>query len=125
MPNVVMSEEFAAEVARTVRKVLRQEHSTRSHSGRWQGSNRSSSNVRWAITLYDFPLLENSRHIQRSVELLEIIDTNLQRTGDTVTVTQRWDGIELEPDTLIRIINENDEWVLVGAACEPMEVPPT
>ena len=125
MPNVVMSEEFAAEVARTVRKVLRQEHSTRSHSGRWQGSNRSSSDARWAITLFEFPLLENSVPVQRSVELLDIIDTNLKRTGDAVTLTQRWEGVELEQNTLIRIINENDEWILVGAACEPMEVPPT
>ncbi len=123
---VVMSEEFAAQVAKVVRETLRREHSTQSHSGRWQGT--SSQRSYWAITNAAISAPSNgvTTPTTGEIEYLKVNDSgDLVRTGETETLTHRWEGITLEEDTLIRVMVAEEEVILVGADCEALGSPPS
>jgi len=125
MSGVVMSPEFNEQVKQTVREVLRQLHSTGSHSGRWSGSKNSS---RWAITNAAISAPSNgvTTPTTGQIEFLDVSSSgDLVRSGDTVTLTHRWEGITLESGTLLRVVNDWDEWIAVAADCEALGSPPS
>jgi len=123
---VVMSEEFAAQVAKVVRETLRRERSTQSHSGKWQGV--SSQRSYWAITNSAITAPSNgvTSPTTGTIEYLRVNDSgDLVRTGETETLTHRWEGITLEANTLIRVMATENEVILVGADCEALGSPPS
>jgi len=124
---VVMSEEFAAQVAKVVRETLRKDRGTDGHSGRWQGR-RSAAGSYWAITNSSLAAPSNgvTTPTTCTIEYLRVNDSgNLVRTGETDTLTHRWEGITLETNTLIRVRVAENEVILVGADCEALESPPS
>tara|TARA_Y100000401_G_scaffold117100_1_gene124671 strand:- start:52 stop:426 length:375 start_codon:yes stop_codon:yes gene_type:complete len=124
MAGVVMSPELAQQVQRVVRQVLRAEHSTQQHQGRWQGE----AVARWAIANEDIGAAGDGVRSARTgaIELLEVdTDGHLVRTGQTETLTHRWEGIEVLQNTLLRVCYQYGEWLLTGVDCEPLGSPPT
>lgn len=123
MAGVVMSPELAQQVQRVVREVLRAEHSTQQHQGRWQGE----AVARWAIANDDINSASNgvTTPAEGQVEILDVDDQGaLIRTGQKETVRHRYEGIDIEKDTLVRVSYQHGEWLIVGADCEPLSEPP-
>lgn len=124
MSGVVMSPELAQQVQRVVRQVLRAENSTQQHQGRWQGE----AVARWAIANEDIDGPENGVRSPRTgeIELLDIDAAgDLTRTGQTEELTHRWEGIDIEEDTLLRVCYQHAEWFVIGVDCDPLGSPPT
>lgn len=124
MAGVVMSPELAQQVQRVVRQVLRAEHSTQQHQGRWQGE----AVARWAIANDDIDGPDNGVTSPESgeIELLELNSSgNLKRTGQTETLKHRWEGIDIKKDTLLRVCYQHGEWLATGVDCDALENPPS
>ena len=122
---VVMSDEFAAQVAKVVRETLHRERSKTTHAGRWQGV--SSQRSYWAICNADIAAPTNgvTTPTTGQIEYLKVSDSgNLERTGETETLTHRWEGIELVENMLVRVMVAEDEVTLVAADCDAMGSPP-
>jgi len=123
MPGVVMSPELAKQVQRVVRQVLRAEHSTQQHQGRWQGTTID----RWAVANADIGKPDNgvTTPTTGAIELLDVNSSgNLTRSGQTETLTHRWEGIEIEEHMLLRVSYQHGEWLATGIDCEPLGSPP-
>jgi len=121
----IMTPEFAEQVAQVVRQVLRREQGELMTPNRYK-PHQSQVSV-WAIcnTAIAAPGNGVTTPTSGTIEYLRVDSSdNLVRTGETATLTNRWEGIELEADTLIRVMSEVDEIILVAADCEALGSPP-
>jgi hypothetical protein len=124
MPGVLMSPEFAAQVVRVVKDVLRRERSPQDTSSRHGGR---QVRRHWAICNANINGATNGATTPSTgtVEILTRNDSgNLVRSGITHTLTHRWEHIDLVQDQLIQIERFKGEWVAVGADCQAMGSPP-
>jgi len=123
MPSIP-TDELMTLIVRTVEDYLRRSKGGDAPTGKWNGRPVRSH---WAITNSVLNTASNGVTTPSSVSV-EILrknsDGDLERTGVVKSITHRYEGISLEPGTLIRIKKADGEWMLEAADCEPLAEPP-
>ena len=123
MPKI-LSDAFEVQVREAVRYVMRQTRSIENPQTTRPNTQRS---VHYAITNAAIASAANALNSPGTGEV-EILSKNssgdLERSGITHTVTNRYEGISIAVDTIVVIMRVNGEWILVGADCEALASPP-
>jgi len=120
----LLSPELADQVQRVVKRVLREDRGGAPVSSKHGGPTISRH---WAVLDGTLDKATNGATTPSTAEatLLKMdSDGNLTRT-ETVTVTHRYEHIELAEDTLVRIEYTAGEWIVVAADCDAMGSPPS
>jgi hypothetical protein len=123
MPKI-LSDAFEVQVREAVRYVMRQTRSIENPQTTRPNTQRS---VHYAITNAALAAATSALTSPGTGEV-EIMSKNstgdLERSGITHTVTNRYEGISIAVDTIVVIMRVNGEWILVGADCEALASPP-
>jgi hypothetical protein len=125
MPVVHLTPEYNEQIKRTVRQVLREEH-----GGKPRPTNRYPVNMpwMWAIATAEISAASDGATSPTTgeVEILlrDSVSGNLERSGNTETATNRWEGVTIEQDTLLVIALLDGEFVVMAADCSAMASPP-
>jgi len=123
MPSIP-TDELMVLIVRTVEDYLRRTKGSAGVSGKYNGRPIRSH---WALATSAISKASNGATAPGSgtAEILkEDSSGNLIRTGIEKTIKNRYENIQVEEDTLIRIKNPGGEWMLETADCGPMEEPP-
>ena len=120
----ILSPELAEQVQRVVRRVLRENRGTVPASGKHGGTTTSRH---WAVLDGTLDYATNGITTPKTADatILKMGSNGTLTRTDTVTVSHRYEHIQLEQDTLVRIEYTAGEWIVVAADCAPLESPPT
>lgn len=109
------------EVKRYVREQMRELRGGQLFPGRWQKSGTQPTRtcvldgaLSAATNALTSPATASASLLKRNSS------GNLEDTGDTLSVVNRFEHISLDADTLILVRRVDGEWRVVGADCDPL-----
>jgi len=117
--------EYLDQIRIVVKQVLRE---TRGQRGTIGPRTSATLSMHWAIMNETVGTATNGATSPTTGEfefLERNADGDLERTGITETSTNRWEGIEVEKDTLVLMVDHGGEYVPLGIDCSAMTSPPS